>query len=88
VLRASLALDELERVEGINRQLGEVNAAWRIAYAVNKPDELVKSERNVRSQMKLRTPADTGPVDGAMHDRTMAKLRKLERIERRKRKGQ
>jgi hypothetical protein len=78
----------VERVEGINAQLSEVGVAWRTAYAVNKPDELVKSERDIRRRMKLHAPMQTGPVDGEAFDRTMAKLRKLERIERRKRKGQ
>jgi hypothetical protein len=88
VLTVALWLDEVERVEGIDDELRDVNAAWRVAYAMTDGRELSRSERSIRSRMKLLTPADTGPVDGAAHDRTMAKLAKLARIERRTRKGQ
>ena len=47
---ASLALEEVERVEEINEQLAEVNAAWRIAYAMNKMvgAHFISSERTDR----------------------------------------
>jgi hypothetical protein len=81
-----MALDELERVEGVNEQLGEVNDAWLTAYAVNKPDELSRAEYGVRRRMQLNV-VDSGPVDLAAVEKIAAKALRAERIERRKRKG-
>ena len=84
VLVSSLALDELERVDGINEQMGEVSAAWLVACAVNKPDELSKAENNVRRRMKLdQLLAEPDP---ATIGQVLAQRAKAERIARRKRK--
>jgi hypothetical protein len=87
VLTVALWLDEVERVERINAELADVNAAWHIGYAMTGGKELSKTEGAIRRRMKLNALPETGPVDGEAHDRTMAKLAKLARIERRKRKG-
>jgi hypothetical protein len=82
-----MALDELERVEGVNEQLGEVNDAWLTAYAVNKPDELSRAEYGVRRRMPL-IAIDAGEVDAEVTAEVVAKVQRAERVERRKRKGQ
>jgi hypothetical protein len=86
VLTASLALDEVERVAGINDQLAEVNAAWLTAYAVNKPDELSRAEYGVRRRMKL-VVIEAGELDEAAMAGVVATVQRAVRIERRKRKG-
>jgi hypothetical protein len=80
VLAASLALDELDRVESLRKDGEMLEQALRTAVAHHKPTELARTRADIRGRQRLM------PVDGGtlpQDQDTLAALAKTHRIARR-----
>ena len=81
-----LVLEEVERVEGIVKDMDGLGAAWRTAYATHKPQELESLRAKVEQRMRLHVVHDLPDADRMAE--VVKRVKRAQRIERRaKRKG-
>jgi hypothetical protein len=85
VLRSAMALDELERVDAVQRDMETLELAIRIATGMSQPRDLIGLRRDVESRMRLSALL-ADEAQRAKETLDMAMIARAERIARRNRR--